>query len=315
VKTYSLEPALLWREAMVVQILGSAAGGGVPQWNCACRQCDAARAGLLKARTQCSVAISADERRWVLVNASPDLRSQLTQFRPKPRSQAREAPIEAILLTDADLDHTLGLFLLRENEPPVSVYALDAIKEAVEEGLRMTDVLNRYCGIRWITPPLTFEPLLCRDGTESGLEYKAVEIAGPGPRYRRDDYHSCRVFYVLRELATGRSVLLAPAVAELDSQLLLELSRADAILLDGTFWANDDFEKSGVCTRSIAELLQSHLPISNGSLKTLAAQPAKHKIYIHINNTNPVLWDSGPERQRLEELGIEVATDGMTIEL
>jgi pyrroloquinoline quinone biosynthesis protein B len=300
---------------MVVQILGAAAGGGVPQWNCACLQCAAARAGLLESRTQCSIVVTADERHWVLVNASPDLRSQLVQFRPKRRSQTREAPIEAILLTDADLDHTLGLFLLRENELPILVHALEAIKQAVEQGLRMTDVLSCYCGIQWVAPPLTFKPLLCRDGTESGLEYKAVEIAGLGSRYRRDDYHSCRVFYVLRESATGKSVLLAPAVAQLESQLTAELNRADAILFDGTFWSNDDFERSGVSNRSTTELLQSHLPISSGSLKALAGQPAKHKIYIHINNTNPVLWESGPERQRLEELGIQVATDGMAIQL
>jgi pyrroloquinoline quinone biosynthesis protein B len=166
-----------------------------------------------------------------------------------------------------------------------------------------------------VSSTIDFEPLLCRQGTETGLEFKAVEIPGPGPRYRGTDRHSCRVFYVLRELATGRSVLLAPAVAQLDSQLLVELNRADAILFHGTFWSSDDFEKSGVCTRSMAELVQSHLPISNGSLEMLAAAPANHKIYIRINNTNPILWDSGPERRLLQELGIRVATDGMTIEV
>jgi pyrroloquinoline quinone biosynthesis protein B len=300
---------------MLVRILGSAAGGGVPQWNCGCRQCDAARSGLLDSRTQCSIGISIDERRWVLVNASPDVRYQLTYLECRPSPQTRRSPIEAILLSDADLDHTLGLLLLRESGLPLPIYALETIKEAVEEGLRMTDVLSRYCGIQWSTPPLDFEPLLCRQGTETGLEFKAVEIAGLGPRYRRSDHYSCRVFYVLRESATGKSVVLAPAVAQLDSQLLVELNRADAILFDGTFWSNDDFEKSGVCTRSMAELLQSHLPISNGSLETLAATPANHKIYIHINNTNPILWDSGPERRLLQELGIRVATDGMTIEV
>jgi pyrroloquinoline quinone biosynthesis protein B len=300
---------------MVVQLLGSAAGGGVPQWNCACRQCDGERAGLLETRTQCSVAISAEGRRWALVNASPDLRSQLIHFSSQPRPQTRETPIEAILLTDADLDHTLGLFLLRENESPVSIHASEAIREAVEEGLRMTDVLNRYCGVRWVTPPFEFQPLLCRDGAEIGLEYKAVEIEGSGPRYWSTNYRSCRLFYVLRDPATGRSALLAPAVAQLEPQLLVELSRADTILFDGTFWSNDDFEKSGICSRSVGELLQSHLPILNGSLKTLAALRAKHKVYVHINNTNPILWGGSPERQLLDEVGIQVAADGMRIEL
>jgi len=190
-----------------------------------------------------------------------------------------------------------------------------AIKEAVEEGLQITEVLNRYCGVRWVIPPSHFEPLLCRDGTESGLEYHAVEIKGPGPRYLRGDHRSCRLFYVLREAATGRSVLVAPAVAQLESQLLAELSQADAILFDGTFWSNEDFEKSGIGGFPFAELLQSHLPILDGSLKMLAAQRAKHKVYVHINNTNPILWDTGPERQLLDEFGIEVAVDGMAIEI
>jgi pyrroloquinoline quinone biosynthesis protein B len=300
---------------MVIQLLGSAAGGGVPQWNCACRQCEAARGGLLQARTQCSVAISADRRRWVLVNASPDLPSQLMHLKWQRHPRTRVTPIEAILLTDADLDHTLGLFLLRENESALSIHASKAIKEAVEEGLRITEVLKRYSGVQWVTPSSAFEPLFCRDGTESGLEYKEVEIAGPGPRYRRSDHRSCRVLYVLRESAKARSVLVAPAVAQLEPQLLAELNRADAILFDGTFWSTDDFEKSGVCSRSIGELLQSHLPILNGSLETLAAQRARHKMYIHINNTNPILWDTGPERQLLHEIGIQVAADGTTIEL
>jgi pyrroloquinoline quinone biosynthesis protein B len=298
---------------MLIQVLGSAAGGGVPQWNCACRQCEAARAGVIATRTQCSVAISSDGHRWTLINASPDLRPQLTHF--PPPSQSRGTPIEAVLLTDADLDHTLGLFLLRENESPVSIHASEEIKEAVEEGLRITEVLDRYCSVRWTAPPLAFGPLPCRDGTKSGLEYKAIEIEGPGPRYRRSNHRSCRLFYVLRESTTGRSVLIAPAVAQLDSHLLVELSRADAILFDGTFWAHDDFERSGVSGRSVAELLQSHLPIMKGSLKTLAGQPARHKLYVHINNTNPILWGSGPERRLLEEMGIQVATDGMRIEV
>src|SRR4029077_4480859 len=176
---------------MVIQILGSAAGGGVPQWNCGCRQCEAARAGLFEARTQCSVAISANERQWVLVNASPDLRSQLMRFRPQPRPHTRGTPIEAILLTDADLDHTLGLFVLRENDPPVPIHASEGIKKAVEEGLLLTEVLNRYCGVSWVSPPFDFEPLLYRNGADSGLEYKSVQIEGPGPRYWKSNHRSC----------------------------------------------------------------------------------------------------------------------------
>jgi pyrroloquinoline quinone biosynthesis protein B len=300
---------------VVIEILGSAAGGGVPQWNCGCRQCEAARSGQIAARTQCSVAITVDERRWILVNASPDLRSQLLRFGSQPPSRTRQSPIEAILLSDADLDHVLGLFLLREDELPVSIHASSAIKEAVEKGLRITEILSYYCGLRWVTSPSRFEPLLSRAGTEIGLEYRAIEIKGPGPRYCRDDHRSCRLCYLIRESATGKTVLVAPAVAQFEPQLLAALNEADAILFDGTFWSDEDFQKSGIGDFHMTELLQSHLPILSGSLERLTAQPAKHKVYLHINNTNPILWNSGPERRRLDEFGIEVAADGRRMEI
>lgn len=300
---------------MIVQILGSAAGGGVPQWNCGCRQCDAARSGLIETRTQCSVAITADERRWFLINASPDLRSQLARFKSQPPSRTRRSPIESVLLSDADLDHTLGLFLLRESDSPLSIHASLAIRNAVETGLRITEILNHYCGVQWVVAPSHFEPLRCRDGVETGLEYRASGIMGPGPRYSRNHHRSCRLFYVIRESATGKSVLLAPAVAQIEPRLLAELSQADTLLFDGTFWSNDDFHQSGISGLPATELMESHLPILNGSLETLAAQRAKHKIYLHLNNTNPILWDAGPERQLLDKLGFEVAVDGRKIEI
>ena len=300
---------------MVIQILGSAAGGGVPQWNCGCRQCDAARSGLIQTRSQCSVAITSDERRWVLINASPDLRTQLARLRSQPPSRTRRPPIESVLLSDADLDHTLGLFLLRESNWPVSIHASLAIQNAVEAGLRITEILNHYCGVKWVIAPSHFEPLRCRDGMEIGLEYRAFGIMGPGPRYSRSHHSSCRLFYVIRESATGKSVLLAPGIAKLEPQLLAELSQADVLLVDGTFWSNEDFHQSGIGDLATAELLESHLPILNGSLETLAAQRAKYKIYLHLNNTNPILWDAGPERQLLDKLQIEVAVDGRKIEI
>jgi pyrroloquinoline quinone biosynthesis protein B len=249
------------------------------------------------------------------MNASPDLRSQLIRFPSSPAFGTRRTPIEGVLLSDADLDHTLGLFLLRENESPVLIHASSAIKKAVEEGLRITEILSCYCGVQWVISPSHFEPIRSPDGTEIGLEYRAIEINGPGPRYFRGRQRSCRLFYILRESATGKSVLIAPAVAQFEPQLLAELNEADVILFDGTFWSNEDFQRSGIGDFPSTELLESHLAILDGSLKTLAAQSAKHKVYLHINNTNPILWDVGPERRLLDELGIEVAVDGRRIEI
>ena len=298
---------------MVVQVLGSAAGGGVPQWNCGCCQCEGARSGLVAMRTQCSFAISCDECGWVLVNASPDLRPQLLKFRSQPAPRTRSTPIDTILLTDADLDHTLGLFLLRENATPISIHSSEGIRRVVAEGLRVNEILDSYCGVQWQTAPWSFEPLTLENGSKSGLEYKAVPIEGPCPRYWKGVVYSTRLAYVLREVATGKSVLFAPAVARFEPQLLAELSLADAIFFDGTFWADDDFERSGVLYPSTGDLLRSHLPISSGSLETIAAQRARHKIYVHINNTNPILWAASQERKVVEARGMQVAADGMSI--
>jgi pyrroloquinoline quinone biosynthesis protein B len=297
---------------MVVRVLGSAAGGGVPQWNCGCRQCVAARGGAIEWRTQCGVAVSTDGQRWILINASPDIRSHLLCLQTQPAVGRRETPITEILLTDADLDHVLGLFLLRESNVPLPIHASKAIRKAVEEGLQLNAVLEKYCGLRWHEVPEDFAPLCCEGG--SGLEYKAIEIRGLSPKYQATRQACPRTAYIFREPNSSKSVLIAPGVAILEPQLLTELARADSVFFDGTFWSIDDFEKSGVADPSAGELLRSHLPISAGSLKTLASIPAKQKVYLHINNTNPILWNDGPEREQLDRLGIKVAVDGMEFE-
>jgi pyrroloquinoline quinone biosynthesis protein B len=198
---------------------------------------------------------------------------------------------------------------------PVPVHALSAVPRAVEEGLRIPDILTNYCGFQWITPSFHLEPLLGREGTETGLDYKAVQIKGLGPRYFRGYAGSCRSFYLLRESGTGRSVLIAPAVAQLEPEILAWLNPADVLLFDGTFWSNEDFTKSGIESFSAAELLESHLPILNGSLQTLAAQRAKHKVYIHVNNTNRFSGVRAPSAGCWRKSGIKVAMDAMRIEL
>ena len=304
---------------MIVRVLGSAAGGGIPQWNCGCRQCHASRSAKVEARTQCSLALSVDQQRWILVNASPDLRYHLLSFPIQPTLGRRETPIEAVLLTDADLDHVLGLFLLRENGREISVHASKPIRSAIEEGLHLTEILAGYCGIGWSEVPFEFSPLLYHDGSESGMEYRAIEICGQNPRYlagTTSPVSSCpRLVYLFREGGRSNSVLIAPGVARLEPQLLRELNQAEAVFFDGTCWSRNDFEQSGITGTFAAELWQSHLPISEGSLAALAQIRASQKIYLHINNTNPILCPESPERKQLDECGIKVATDGMEFEL
>jgi pyrroloquinoline quinone biosynthesis protein B len=304
---------------MVVRVLGSAAGGGVPQWNCGCRQCAAARTRTIEKRTQCSIAVSVDRARWILVNASPDLRSQLLCFPVQPCDGRRETPIEAVLLTDADLDHVLGLFLLREDNLEVMIHTSKAIRKSIEDGLGLTEILGSYCGVQWVEAPHEFSGLFCRDGADSGLEYKAIEIDGQCPKYQRKmtpSGQTCpRLVYVFREPDKDRHVLIAPGVVNMETQLLTELSEAHAVFFDGTCWSRDDFKKSGIANVLGPELWQSHLPISDGSLRALAEIRAKHRVYLHINNTNPILRRDSPERKQLDESGIGVATDGMEFEV
>jgi pyrroloquinoline quinone biosynthesis protein B len=221
-----------------------------------------------------------------------------------------------VLLTDADLDHTLGLFLLREGDSPVVVHASRAIRDALDEGLLLSQVLRPYCDISWLETALEFMPLACRDRSASGLEYKTIPLAGSGPRYRRNGRGAGRLAYVIRASgATGGMVVVAPAVAALEPALLAEMEQAEVILLDGTLWSSDDFKTSGVQRGDVEELVQNHLPILSGSLQTLSALPAGHKVYIHLNNTNPVLWTEGSERKRLDSLNVLVGADGMEFEL
>lgn len=304
---------------MFVQVLGSAAGGGVPQWNCGCRQCYASRNGKIERRTQCTIGVSVDRKRWILVNASPDLRSQLLSLPVQPPLAQRQTPVETVLLTDADLDHVLGLFLLREQGSQIRIHASKSIRRAIEQGLHLTEILAGYCGLLWVEPSSEFRPLLYRDGSESGLEYRAIEIRGDSPKYRRgttgSDSGCPRLAYIFREDGKSASVLIAPGVSQLETHLVQELNQAEAIFFDGTCWSRNDFEQSGIAKPFATELWHSHLPISEGSLAALARLPAKHKVYLHINNTNPILWNDSPERKQLDLSGIAVATDGMQFEL
>jgi pyrroloquinoline quinone biosynthesis protein B len=243
----------------------------------------------------------------------------LLSFPVQPTLARRETPIEAVLLTDADLDHVLGLFLLRENGTEISVHTSKPIRSAIEEGLHLTEILAGYCGIRWSEVPFEFSPLLCRDGSESGMEYRAIEVCGQNPRYlgeRTSPVASCpRLVYLIREGGRSNSVLIAPGVARLEPQLLWALNQAQAVFFDGTCWSRNDFEESGITETFAAELWQSHLPISEGRLAVLARIRASQKVYLHINNTNPILWSESPERKQLDECGITVAADGMEFQL
>lgn len=279
-----------------IHILGSAAGGGLPQWNCACVNCVAARAGKIKPQTQSSIAISGDSeefQNWWLINASPDLHRQIettTGLQPR-RAAPRNTPIAGILLTNADIDHALGLLLLRQQEKPLVVYATDETRSALTW---LDRTLARFCGIKWRNVGSDFQPL------KGNIGFRAIELP-----------HS--VAFQFMDETSGRLALVAPAVSELACDLSEAADESETIFFDGTFWSDDELATVRPGARSAREM--NHLPINGGSLDFLCQSSARRKIYTHINNTNPILMPGSPERTQLDQAGIEVGRDGLEIVL
>jgi pyrroloquinoline quinone biosynthesis protein B len=249
------------------------------------------------------VALSSDYRHWFLLNASPDLRAQVESFPPLlPRGAVRGTGIEGVLLTNADLDHTLGLFLLREGEA-LAVHATAAVRQSLTEGLNLAAVLACYCGVNWHVPPAELLPLPRRDGSPSGLRYLAFAVPGKPPRYREcraEPSSGDTVGYRFQDELTGGRLVFVPDVAALDDGVLARLDDCDAILLDGTFWSEEEMRIAGV--GGLGASAMGHLPVGGlrGSLGQIARLPARHKIYLHVNNTNPMLLEGSPERQAVE---------------
>jgi pyrroloquinoline quinone biosynthesis protein B len=275
-----------------IHILGSAAGGGLPQWNCACANCVAARIGKIAPQTQSSATVCAESENfqsWWLINASPDLPWQIEntpQLRPR-RKASRNTPIAGVLLTNADIDHALGLLLLRQQEKPLVVYAADETRAALEW---LDSVLRRFCGIEWRKISADFQSL------NGSMAFRAIDLP-----------HS--VAFHFKDETSGATALFAPSVGEVTEKLRDAIHASHLVLFDGTFWSDDELAAVRPAARSAREM--NHLPISDGSLDFLRQSPARRKIYTHINNTNPILMPGSPERAELEQAGIEVARDGL----
>ena len=279
-----------------IHILGSGAGGGLPQWNCACANCAGARTGKIEPQTQSSIAISADSEEsqsWWLINASPDLLRQIERTRRlQPRSQpSRNSRIAGVLLTNADIDHALGLLLLREQDKPLVVYAADDTRAALAW---LNGLVARFCGIEWRQISADFRPL------DGALSFRAIELP-----------HS--VAFQFRGDAAGATALFAPSVGELTEQLRDAVQDSNVVFFDGTFWSDGELAKVRPGVRSAHEM--NHWPISDGSLDFLRQSRARRRFYTHINNTNPILMPGSRERTQIEQAGIEIARDGLEIVL
>lgn len=290
---------------MWVRVLGSAAGGGFPQWNCGCPSCRAVRDGSRPARprTQSSIAVSPDHRNWFVLNASPDIRVQLAGLHPYDK---RGTPVRAVLLTDAELDHTIGLLLLREGGG-LELHATEAVRDTLYEGTALLRTLEAYVPVDWRrVVPGAEVPL-------GGLTYRAFDVPTDKPaRFPSGTGPGRVVGYRLTDRASGRSAVYLPCVQRLTDAVRAELDDCACLLVDGTCWHDDELIRLGVGAKTARQM--GHLAIEE-SLEQLAPLPIDRKIYVHVNNTNPVLLEDSPERRRVEALGLEVAEDGLEVRI
>lgn len=298
---------------MHIVLLGTAAGGGFPQWNCWCPPCRVARAEPRRAipRSQSSAAVSADGRRWFLLNASPDVHGQLGRLEIAPPAGPRHAPVEGIVLTDAELDHTLGIVLLRE-AGQLQVIATDAVRRVIEDDSRLLPVTRAFAEVA-VQELVPDEPLglRYRDGAASGLRVTCFPVPAGPPRFAREERPAHTVGLLLEDEWTGGSCAFVPGCGGLDDALMARLGSVDLVLFDGTFWTDDELIGLGIGERTARQM--DHLPVSgpDGSLVRLAGLPGKHRVYTHINNTNPMLVEDAPERARVEQAGLRIGADGM----
>jgi pyrroloquinoline quinone biosynthesis protein B len=306
---------------MQITVLGSAAGGGFPQWNCNCRNCAGLRSGSVraKARTQSSIFVRADDSAdGVLFNASPDI---LQQIRATPALQparaVRDTAIAGVVLIDGQVDHATGLFMLRERGSPLPLWCTDAVADDLTQGNPVLRVLEHYCGVA--------RQRIVPDGTPfaipgvSNLEFRAFALASKAAPYsphRDAPVPGDNIGVLIADRTSGRSAFYAPGLGAMTPALFDTMCGADAVLVDGTFWTDDEMPRLGLSRKSARDI--GHLPQSGegGMIEWLDRLPARtRRLLIHVNNTNPILDEDSHERATLGQHAIDVCEDGMTIEL
>src|SRR5262245_22783500 len=303
---------------MIIRVLGAAAGGGFPQWNCGCPNCVSVRETRsgVRGRSQECVALSADGRAWLLLNCSPEIRAQIESFPPLHPRAPRHSPIAGIVLTNGDLDHCLGLLSLRESHP-LTVYATDRVRRGFSEGNVLYRTLQRFPEqLTWRVLKLGHDEETTAEGRPTGLVLSAVPVPGKLPIHLegllRPDPED-NVALRIRETQTGRTLVYATATGAVTPAVRAALQGADCVLFDGTFWSSDELPAQGLGTSRAEDM--AHVPIGGpqGSLALLGSAAGTRRIFIHINNTNPILREDSPERQAVARQGWEVAYDGMEV--
>jgi pyrroloquinoline quinone biosynthesis protein B len=306
---------------MKIRVLGAAAGGGFPQWNCNCPNCAGVRAGTVRARarTQSSIAIRGrDAAGWALVNVSPDITAQL-QANPafQPGRSLRDCAITGIVLVDGQVDHTTGLYMLRESTRPWPIWCTDSTYADLTRGNPILNVLGHFCGVdrrRIDLEGSAFEI----DGV-SGVQWRALPVPGKPAPYspnRESPVPGDNLALVISDKETGRTAVYAPGLGAMDDRVWRQMQSAACVMVDGTFWTDDEMIRQGASKKHARDI--GHLPQSGagGMLDWLDKLPAStRKVLIHVNNTNPILDEDSLQAAEVARRGVEVAWDGMEIEL
>ncbi len=304
---------------MQIFVLGSGAGGGFPQWNCNCPNCSGLRSGKIRAssRMQSSLAISDGGGEWLLINASPDLRAQIESCPAlQPARSVRDTAIAAVVIVDAQIDHSTGLMTLREHTRRLPVYCTPSVHSDLTTGSPLLSVLEHYCGVDW-HPIDAIGGEAFRIPELPGIELQPVPLPSEAPPYsprRHRPAEDDTIGLSFIDLESGKRCFYAPGIGDWTARLIAEASRADCVLIDGTLWNDHELADRGAAQKTGREM--GHLAQSGkgGMLEQMASLQAR-RILIHINNTNPILDEDSPERAELAEAGIEVAYDGMEIDL
>jgi pyrroloquinoline quinone biosynthesis protein B len=287
--------------------LGSSAGGGTPQWNCGCKNCCIAREDIQSCnrRTQSSIAVSDDEKRWILFNASPDICTQITSFSALDPSKGtiRGSAIDAVILTDGEMDHIVGLLSLRE-QSDLHLVCTKSVQKLLTDDFPILRALENYCTIRYSTFPFQI----------GSLVISAFNISEKNPRYAKTQLSKDSVIGVrITSTKTNKILVYLPCLTKITEEIKYFVEGCNCLLIDGTFWSNEEMILLGITERSAYDM--GHVPINgkNGSLDWLCKLDVPHKIYIHINNTNPILLETSMERKIIDENKIKVGYDGMDI--
>ena len=306
---------------MKIRVLGAAAGGGFPQWNCNCRNCAGVRAGTVRARarSQSSIAVRGrDPAGWALVNVSPDITAQL-QANPafQPGRSLRDCAITGIVLVDGQVDHTTGLYMLRESTRPWPIWCTDSTYADLTRGNPILNVLGHFCGVD--RRRIDLEGNVFEIDGVSGVQWRALPVPGKPAPYspnRESPVPGDNLALVITDKETGRTAVYAPGLGAMDDRVWRQMQSAACVMVDGTFWTDDEMIRLGASKKHARDI--GHLPQSGagGMLEWLDKLPAgTRKVLIHVNNTNPILDEDSQQAAEAARRGVEVAWDGMEIEL